>query len=482
MNHDNGLVNPEPDEWGDEPEPEEPDEATVARWADEYEAQNAPPPKPKPGRVPPHNLDAERSLLGALLLSRKAIDDTAGTISPDDFYKPSHGHIYSAILGLHARAEPVDPVTVADALDRAKQLELCGGPSALVSLQANTPATSGAARYAQVIADHAAMRHLIRAGGNIAELGYEMPENVADALDKARDLIENIADPDPIGAVPLSLLIGEYRAILDHRQEHGIVGGILSGLRDLDALTTGFRPGQLVTVCGRTSMGKTAVAGVFALNADAAGHATLVASIEMGTEELEDRWLSTVAQVHTDKIRTGEMAPRDLDRVEDGLNRLEQSLIFILDEPTATVASIRAAARKVPNLALIVVDYLQLLTPTTKRDNRQVEVSEISGALKRMARDLNVPVIALAQLNRGVEQRLDKRPMLSDLRESGAIEQDSDIVLGLYRDEYYNPESPDKGTLEIIVLKQRSGQVGKARVAYMPATGEILDMARGSGD
>lgn len=440
--------------------------------------QPAAPPKPKQTRQVPHNLDAEASLLGAALLSRQAIDDTTGTLTPDDFYKPAHGHIWAAITDLHAQAQPVDPVTVADHLDRTGHLELIGGPATLDTLLANTPTTSGAARYAQVVADHAAMRHLIRAGLDIAELGWAMPDNVADAIDDARTLIDTINNPDPTLAVPLANLMGDYRTLLEHRIEHGAPGGVLSGLADLDHLTGGFRPGQLITICGRTSMGKTAVAGAFALNADAAGHATLVASIEMGTEELEDRWLSTVSRVHTDAIRTGDIPPRDRDRVEDGITRLERSRIHILDEPAATVATIRAAARKVPGLALVVIDYLQLLTPTAKRDNRQVEVSEISGALKRLARDLNVPVLALAQLNRGVEQRNDKRPMLSDLRESGAIEQDSDIVLGLYREEYYKPDTDRRGVLEIIVLKQRSGPLGAADVAYRPQTGEIVNLAK----
>lgn len=444
------------------------------------QAAHTPPPKPRPAgpRTPPHNLDAERSLLGAALLSRQAIDDTAGTIEPADFYRPTHGHIWAAIATLHAQAQPVDQITVADQLTRTGHLDLVGGPATLTTLLANTPTTTGAARYAQVVADHAAMRHLIRAGLDIAQLGWDQPDNVADALDQARDLIDTIDNPNPTLAVPLAHLMADYRDTLNHRIEHGAPGGILSGLADLDHLTGGFRPGQLITICGRTSMGKTAVAGQLALNADQAGHATLVASIEMGTEELEDRWLSTVSQVHTDKIRSGELPPRDLDRVEDGITRLERSRIYILDEPAATVATIRAAARKVPDLALVVIDYLQLLTPTAKRDNRQVEVSEISGALKRLARDLNVPVLALAQLNRGVEQRLDKRPMLSDLRESGAIEQDSDIVLGLFREEYYKPDTEKKGLLEIIVLKQRSGPLGAADVAYRPATGEILNLAK----
>ena len=477
MNNDNEPVKPDDEVEGGRYAPDTPDYDVPDDVLDAYEEQRAAEnAKRDPMRVPPHNLAAEASLLGCLLLSRKAIDDTAGLLAPDDFYKPSHGHIFEAIVGLHARGYPVDTVTVNEALQRAGQLDAVGGPATVVSLQAAVPATSAAARYAQVVADHSAMRHLIRAGGNIAELGWAMPANLADALDRARDLIDNIADPDPTGAVALADIIDDYRDLIEHRIEHGEVGGILSGLADLDTLTGGFRPGQLVTICGRTSMGKTAVAGVFALNADAAGHATLVASIEMGTEELEDRWLSTVAQVHTDKIRTGELPPRDLERVEKGLTRLEQSRIHILDEPAATVATIRAAARKVPNLALVVIDYLQLLTPVSKRDNRQVEVSEISGALKRLARDLNVPVLALAQLNRGVEQRLDKRPMLSDLRESGAIEQDSDIVLGLYREEYYKPDTEKKGVLEIIVMKQRSGALGTAEVAYRPATGEILNL------
>lgn len=439
----------------------------------------APPPKPAGSRIPPHNLDAERALLGACLYSRRAIDDTLGTIGPADFYKPTHGHIWHAIATLTADGQPVDHLTVADQLERTGHLDRPDQRAELVALVADTPASSNAARYAQVIADHAAMRHLIAAGNDIAQLGWDTPDDVPAALDRAHRLLAAIEDPDPAGAVPLAGTLDDHAALIAARQSGTVPQGIPSGLAALDEIIGGFRPGQLVTICGRTSMGKTAVAGQLVLNADTAGHATLVASIEMGLEELTDRWISTVAQVKTNDLRHGTLSPRDVERVADGLDRLTATRIHVLDEPAATVASIRAAARKVPNLGLLVVDYLQLLTPTQRRDNRQVEVSEISGALKRLARDLDVPVLSLAQLNRGVEARADKRPMLADLRESGAIEQDSDIVLGLYRDEYYHPDSVDRGLMEIIVLKQRSGATGTAKVAYRAATGEIVTMAAG---
>lgn len=446
---------------------------------DDLTAATTPPPAPiTTGRVPPHNLGAEASLLGACLLSRRAIDDTAGTVTPDQFYRPAHSHIYAAITQLHAEGEPVDTLTVADQLDRHGLLDTIGGPAALAALQAATPATSNATRYAQVVADHAAMRDLIRAGHDIAQIGWGTPADLPAAIDHARDILANIHDPDPAGAIPLADIIPAHRALIESRRTHGDLAGISSGLTALDDLVGGFRPGQLVTICGRTSMGKTAVAAQLALNADEGGHATMVASLEMGAEELADRWLSTVAQVRTEQIRSGQIPPRDADRLEQGFTRLETSRIFLLDEPAATVAAVRSAARKVPGLALIIVDYLQIMVPAQRRDNRQVEVSEMSAGLKRLARDLGVPVLALAQLNRGVEQRGDKRPMLSDLRESGAIEQDSEVVLGLYRDEYYNPDTTSAaGVLEVIVLKQRSGPTGTARVGYRPNTGEIHDLA-----
>jgi replicative DNA helicase len=481
MNHDTQGVKPDPAETG-ELAPDDPHEwdpwDNVAAAADQWEKARRTPPKAKPAmRVPPHNTAAERSLLGAILLSRKAIDDTLGVVTPADFYTPANGHIYEAVIGLHGRGLPADVTTVAEALQRAGQLDAIGGPATLASLMADTPATSNAERYAQVVADHAAMRHIIRAGNDIAELGWSMPDSVAAALDSARDLINDIDDPDPTGAVTLASLMPAYRDLIDRRAEHGDIEGVRSGIHRLDDMTGGFRPGQFVCICGRTSMGKTAVAGQFILNADEAGHPTLIVSLEMGTEELQDRWLSTLSRVHTGKIRAGEMTEAEWGRVASGLTRMEGSSIHVKDEPAATIASIRSAARKVPGLALLVVDYLQLLTPTERRDNRQVEVSEMSAGLKRLARDLGVPVLALAQLNRGVETRGDKRPMLSDLRESGAIEQDADIVLGLYRDEYYHPDTTKTpGVIEVIVLKQRNGATGSVDVAYKPATGELLNM------
>lgn len=484
MDHDTDGVKPDPVETG-ELAPDDPDEFDswdkISDAAEQWEQDRREDAKPKTGRIPPHNTAAERSLLGSLLLSRKAIDDTLGIVTADDFYTPSHGHIYAAIAGLHGRGMPADTTTVAEALQRAGQLDLCGGPAVLASLMADTPTTSNAERYAQVVADHAAMRHIIRAGHDIAELGWAMPDNVATALDRARDLINDIDDPDPTGAVPLASLMPGYVDLLERRLEHGDVEGVRSGVTELDDMLGGFRPGQFVCICARTSMGKTAVAGQFILNADEAGHSTFIVSLEMGTEELQDRWLSTVARVQTDKLRKGQMSEAEWARVTEGVSRLGSSRIHIKDEPAATIASIRSAARKVPDLALLVVDYLQLLTPTERRDNRQVEVSEMSAGLKRLARDLGVPVVALAQLNRGVETRGDKRPMLSDLRESGAIEQDADVVLGLYRDEYYHPDTTKKpGVMEIIVLKQRNGPTGSVDVAYRPSTGELLDMAVGS--
>lgn len=460
---------------------DEPPDDKIERWhlqdkaRREAESRTGP-----PLRIPPQNLQAEASLLGAMLLSRVAIDVAIGFLTPDDFYKPAHGHVFEAIVGLHARGLPADPTTVADDLTRAQRLDSIGGPATLTSLQAATPATSNAERYARIVADHSALRRLIGVAGEIAELGYQVPDDVAATIDEARNLLDAVADPNPPGAVPLSGTMDDYRVTLEARKANDEPQGVLSGLADLDELVAGFRPGQLVTICGRTSMGKSAVGGQLAINADEGGHATLVASVEMGMEELQDRYLSTVSQVHTTDLRSGRISDRDWDRVETGLARLADSNIYVLDNPSASVPIIRSAARRVTDLGVIIVDYLQLLTPSKRRDNRQVEVSEITAALKRLARDLNVPVIALAQLNRDVEQRRDKRPMLSDLRESGAIEQDSDVVLGLYRDEYYNPESSDRGTLEIIVLKQRSGPVGKARVYYDATTGVIANMARGA--
>lgn len=429
---------------------------------------------------------AEESLLGAMLLSRDAINEAIGIVTADDFYKPAHGVIYEAVVDLHSVGEPVDPVTVADQLRRRDMLETIGGPATLISLQANTPATTSAGRYAAIVTEMATLRRLIGVAGEVAELAYATPEDVAAAVDRAEQMIYEVSQSRRRRREATDM-IANLEGWLDRLSdlfENGAPPGIQTGLIDLDEILGGLRPGQLITIAGRPAMGKSLVGAQIASYAASCGHPTLVVSAEMSTDEITTRLVAAEARVDLQHIRTAKLAASDWPRLSIAIDNLKPAPLLIDDDSAATVTSIAATARRIKarrGLELIVVDYLQLLTAvnTSKgRENRQVEVSDICAGLKRIARQIEVPVIALAQLNRQVENRSDKRPTLADLRESGAIEQDSDIVIGLYRDEYYNPQSDDIGVAELSVLKQRNGPTGLVKVAYLEKFGRFANMAR----
>ncbi len=438
-----------------------------------------------PSRVPPHDIQAEESLLGAMLLSRDAVAAASETVTVDSFYKPAHGHIYDAITTLSARGEPVDPVTVADELRRADLLEQLGGPSVLLSLQANTPATSNAARYAHIVEDHALLRRMIGVAAEIAEMGYSLPDDVIKTLDEAEtkiyDLSQNrITD----STAELRDLLPDTLTRIEALYDRGdAITGTPSGYADLDDLTSGLQPEALIVVGARPAMGKTAFA--LGMASHAAMHAdkpVLYFSLEMSRLELSQRLLSAEARVDSRRMATGRLEDSDWTKITGAVGRLAEAPLWLDDNPNVSIAEIRGKARrlasKVGDLGLIVVDYVQLMTGRTSAENRQVEVAEISRGLKILARELHCPVVALAQLNRGLEQRADKRPLLSDLRESGALEQDADVVLFLYRDEIYNPDSPDTGTAEVLVSKHRSGPLGMTRLAFLSHYTRFANMAR----
>jgi len=442
-------------------------------------------PRRSAGRVPPHNIDAEESLLGAMLLSRAAIDVASESVAPDDFYKPAHGHIYDAITSLSAQGEPVDPVTVAEELRRADLLDAIGGPGTLVALQAGTPATSSAGRYAKIIEEHALMRAMIGAAGEIVELGYSLPDDVEKALDSAESLMFKVAEHRQTDSMSrLHDLLDQTLDSLEALYERGdAITGTPSGYSDFDELTAGLQPNALVVVGARPGMGKTS----FALGM--AGHAALEAhrpvlffSLEMSRIELSQRLLCSEARVDSTKIRNGRLLDDDWRRISHAIGRLGDANLWIDDNPHVTVMEIRSKARRlqqqVGQLGMIVVDYIQLMTGNSRAENRQTEVAEISRGLKILARELECPVVALAQLNRGLEQRADKRPMLADLRESGSLEQDADVVVFLYRDEQYNPESPDRGTAEVLIAKHRAGPTGMVRLAFLDHYTKFANMAR----
>ena len=440
---------------------------------------------PSPHRVPPHNLEAEESLLGAMLLSRDAIADAFEVVGIDDFYRPAHAHIFEAITSLYSAGEPIDPVTVAEELDRAGLLEPLGGSAVLVTLQANTPATSSAPRYARIVHEHAMLRRLIGTANEIADIGYGRPDDVIKAIDDAENRIYQVAQGRQADTMaPISELLGANLDRLEEMYERGnAITGTPTGYLDLDDMLSGLQPSNLIVVGARPAMGKTSFGlGMAAHAALEANKAVLVFSLEMSQLELTQRMLCAEARVDAKAVRDGKLTEGDWSKIGHAVGRLAEAPIWIDDNPNVTVMEIRAKARRlksrVGDVGMVVVDYLQLMTGRMAAESRQVEVSEISRGLKILAREIEAPVVALSQLSRGLEMRQDKRPMLSDLRESGAIEQDADVVMFIYRDEVYNPESSDVGTAEIIVAKHRSGPTGTSRLAWLPHYTRFANMAK----
>jgi len=379
-------------------------------------------------RVPPHNLQAEESLLGAMLLSRDAIVAAVEVqLSADDFYKPAHGHIYDAITSLYAQGDPADPVTVAESLSRAGVLEGMGGPALLITLQAGTPSIGNAGRYARIIEEHSLLRRLIRVAGDIAEMGYSLPEDVAGTVDEAEAMVFDVAQrrvTDSMATIRdlLSAQLDHLEALFERNQE---ITGVPTGFIDLDRQLAGLQPSNLVIIGGRPGTGKTSFAlGIAAHAALEARTPVLVFSLEMSHRELTQRLLCSEARVDATRMRNGKLLESDWPKISHAVGRLGEAPIFIDDNPHLTIMEIRAKARRLKSregLGLIVIDYMQLMSGRSNAENRQVEVSEMSRGLKILARELNVPVIALSQLSRNLESRADKRPVLADLRESGCM-------------------------------------------------------------
>ena len=440
-------------------------------------------------RIPPHNLDAEQSVLGAMLLSRDAIAAVAETITADDFYKPAHGHVYEAVTALYGSGHPVDPVTVAEELERSGLLESVGGAATLISIQDRTPATTNASRYAQIVSELALLRRMIGVANEIAELGYQRPDDVIKAVDEAEARIYDVAQRRlTTSTAAIRDLLSASLDRLEHLYEQGdALTGTPTGYLDLDDLLSGLQPSALVVVGARPAMGKTSFALGLAANAalsPTSPRPVLVFSLEMSQIEITQRLLCSQAKVDASRIRNGKLSPDDWSKISHTVGRLAEAPVWIDDNPNVSVMEIRSKARrlksKIGDLGLIVVDYIQLMSGRAGAESRQVEVAEISRGLKILARELEVPVVALAQLNRGLEARTEKRPMLSDLRESGSLEQDADVVLFLYRDEVYNPESADAGMAEVLVAKHRAGPTGLVRLAFNGKYTLFENMAKSS--
>jgi replicative DNA helicase len=436
-------------------------------------------PQVEAARVPPQAVEAEQSVLGGLLLDNTAWDRVADVVTEGDFYRADHRTLFEHIGGLIDNGKPADALTVAESLERSGKLADTGGHAYLGSLAANTPSAANIRRYAEIVRERAIMRSLAAVGTGIADSAFSpMGKTAAQLLDEAEGRVFEIAEAGARGRngfVSIDDLAAKVVTRMDelyHSENPSDITGIPTGYADLDSRTSGLQPSDLIIVAGRPSMGKTA----FALNiaeyvAIDFGLPVAVFSMEMSGEQVAMRLLGSLARVSQHKIRTGRVEEDDWSRVTKGLERLQNASIFIDDSGALNPLELRARARRLyrscGKLGLIVVDYLQLMSGTrADSENRATELSEISRSLKALAKELNVPIVALSQLNRSVESRTDRRPMMSDLRESGAIEQDADVILFIYRDEVYRPDSPDKGLAEIIIGKQRNGPIGMMKLTF----------------
>lgn len=434
-------------------------------------------------RVPPFSLEAEQSVLGAMFLEREAVLVAAEILQPEDFYRDAHRYIFEAILDLEERGQPADLVTVTETLRQQGRLDDVGGLAFVTTLAESVPTAANVEYYARIVEEKAILRRLIREATRIIQNSYEASTEAAAILDDAEQAILRISQyRNQSGFMAIKDLISAaYDRIEFLYQNKGGVTGIPTGFKDLDRLTAGLQPSDLIVVAARPSMGKTS----FALNV--ALHVALEAkipvaifSLEMSREQLIQRMLSSEAGIDGQRLRTGFLDEEDWLLLTTAMARLSEAPIFIDDTPSITVMDIRAKARRLVQergQALILLDYLQLVNSRRAFESRQQEITEISRGLKALARELQVPVVALSQLSRAVEQRQDKRPVLSDLRESGAIEQDADVVAFIYRDEYYNPDTEKKGIAEIIIGKQRNGPTGLVQLAFLKDSMRFRDLS-----
>lgn len=424
------------------------------------------------GRVPPASLEAEQSVLGGILIKAGAIDLVVDLLTPDDFYHESHGIIFRAMLELYQRREPVDLVTVTTLLNSHQLLDAVGGPGFLLSLSEQVPTAVNIEYYAKIVQEKSILRRLIACTNEIAQECYEPQDDVEKFLDEAEHRIFAIAEAKMRpGVTPLSDLIDlEINRLEKLFATKCSTTGVPSHFRDLDEYTHGFQKSDLIILAARPSMGKTALALNIAYNA-AHYHQVPVAifSLEMSKEQLVRRLFSAVARIDASALRRGFFSREEFALLQEAASFMMNCPIFIDDTPAARVLEVRAKCRRLKrdkNLGLVIIDYLQLMRGRSEVPSREQEISEISRSLKALAKELDVPVLALSQLNRRVEERPNKRPMLADLRESGAIEQDADVIIFIYRDEVYRPDSPDKGIAEIIIGKQRNGRTGSFKMHF----------------
>ena len=434
-------------------------------------------------RTPPHDVAAEQCVLGGMLLSKDAISDVMETIRPDDHYRPAHQIVHEAILELYGRGEPADPVTVSDLLNKRGELARIGGPTYLHTLIASVPTAANAGYYARIVRERAILRRLVEVGTRIVQLGYSGDGEADELVDRAQAEVYGVTERR-VSEDYLSLseiMPGALDEIEAIGSRGGGMSGVPTGFADLDALTNGLHPGQMVVIAARPAVGKSTLALDLA-RAAAIKHSlpTVIFSLEMSRNEITMRLLSAEARVPLHSMRTGQMGEEDWTRLARRMSEVVDAPLFIDDSPNMSMMEIRAKCRRLKQrqeLKMVIVDYLQLMSSPKRTENRQQEVSEMSRSLKLLAKEIDVPVIAISQLNRGPEQRTDKRPLLSDLRESGSIEQDADMVILLHREDVYERESPRAGEADLVIAKHRNGPTATVTVAFQGHYSRFVDMA-----
>jgi replicative DNA helicase len=442
--------------------------------------------KSKQNKINPQAIDVEKSVLGAILLNNEAWDQLTGFLIEEDFYLRQHQIIFAAIAKI-AQQLPFDVLTLIDALNKQGTLNEVGGEDYLFNIVNQTPSAANILAYAKIVREHSLLRNLIKMGQSIADLAYFPKDRTASELvDEAEKMVFSMGEKRQVerGPQPIDQIITEATDHIDMlSQQSGDITGISTGFADLDQITSGLQKGDLIIVAGRPSMGKTAFAMNLCENAAIKGEQlVLIFSLEMSSQALAIRMLSSLGRVNQQKCRTGKLKDEDWPRLTSAVSMMSQVKLFIDDSAGLTPGEIRSRARRVArrygDIGLIVVDYLQLMRGSGNAENRATEVSGISSQLKALAKEMRVPVIALSQLNRGLEQRNDKRPVMSDIRDSGAIEQDADLIAFIYRDEVYDENSEDKGIAEIIIGKQRNGPTGKVRLKFWGEYTRFESLAR----
>ena len=437
------------------------------------------------GKVPPHDIEAEQAILGCMLTDKDAVISAIEVLKEEDFYREDNKAIYSAILSLYSRSEPIDIITVKAELVETGNFERIGGLEYLAELPDRVPTTANVEKYIKIVSEKATLRSLIQTSNELIALGYDESEDVDNIMDMAEKKVFDLSQKKSVKGYSAlkDVLVGSFAELEKLYNQKGNVTGITTGFIDLDNKTAGLHNSDLIIIAARPAMGKSAFAINIATNAAVKANVPVVIfNLEMSKEQVGNRILCSEAMVDSNKIRTGQIEDEDWMKLATTLGELSEAPIYIDDTPGISIMEIRAKCRKLKiekNIGLIVIDYLQLIQGTGKKNaSREQELSEISRSLKILAKELDVPVIALSQLSRTAEKRDDKRPMLSDLRESGAIEQDADIVMFLYRDDYYNEDTEKKNVAEVILAKHRGGSTGTVELAWMPSFTKFANLGK----